>query len=279
MSNLECYFCVTCGAQFAPSSEPPDGCPICADERQYVGHDGQRWTTLTELLETRETRIEEIEPGLLGIGLEPAFAIGQRALLAAGVLWDCVPLVNDEIERAVTAAGGIETIAVSHPHFYTGMVEWAERFDTKILLHEADREFVMRPSWRIEHWNGERHRLSDEVELIRVGGHFPGATVMAWSAGAGGRGALFSGDGIQVVPDRDWVSFMWSYPNLIPLPADEVARIRAVVETLDFDRLYGAWWDRIIASAARAKVLRSADRYIDALRGVRSGTGRQPTAP
>ena len=71
MSNVECYFCVTCGAQFAPSSEPPDGCPICADERQYVGHDGQRWTTLTELLETRETRIEEIEPGLLGIGIEP----------------------------------------------------------------------------------------------------------------------------------------------------------------------------------------------------------------
>jgi hypothetical protein len=279
VSNVECYFCVTCGAQFAPSSEPPDGCPICADERQYVGHDGQRWTTLTELHETRETRIEEIEPGLLGIGIEPAFAIGQRALLAAGVLWDCVPLVDAEIERAVTAAGGIETIAVSHPHFYTGMVEWAERFDTKILLHEADREFVMRPSWRIEHWNGERHRLSDEVELIRVGGHFPGATVMAWSAGAGGRGALLSGDGIQVVPDRDWVSFMWSYPNLIPLPADEVARIRAVVETLDFDRLYGAWWDRIIAGGARAKVLRSADRYIDALCGVRSGMGRQPPAP
>jgi len=218
-------------------------------------------------------RIEETDPGPRGSGIAPAFAIGQRALLAAGVLWDCVPLVNDEIERAVTAAGGIETIAVSHPHFYTGMVEWAERFDAKILLHEADREFVMRPSPRIEHWRGERHRLSDGVELIRVGGHFPGATVMHWSGGGEGRGALLSGDGIQVVPDRDWVSFMWSYPNLIPLPADEVARIRAVVETLDFDRLYGAWWDRIVDTAARTKVLRSADRYIDALRSVRGVEG------
>jgi hypothetical protein len=264
----ECYICVTCGAQFPPASEPPASCPICMDERQYIGHDGQRWTTLAKLLDTHRARVEEIEPGLLGIGMEPAFAIGQRALLTTGVLWDCVPLVNDEIARAVAGAGGIETIAISHPHFYTGMVEWAERFDAHILLHEADREFVMRPSPRVEHWSGERHRISDQLELIRVGGHFPGATVMHWSGGAGGRGAVLSGDGIQVVADRDWVSFMWSYPNLIPLPVDEVARIREVIETLDFDRLYGAWWDRIVGSEARTKVLRSADRYIAALSGI-----------
>jgi hypothetical protein len=38
---------------------------------------------------------------------------------------------------------------------------------------------------------------------------------------ADGAGALFSGDIIQVVPDRRWVSFMYSYPNLIPLSAAE----------------------------------------------------------
>ena len=267
---MECQICVTCGAQFAAASRPPASCPICADERQFVGRDGQQWTTLATLSQTHRARVEQLEPGLLGIGIEPAFAIGQRALLVGGVLWDCVALVDDEIERAVLAAGGIDTIAISHPHFYTGMVEWAERFDAKILLHEADRSFVMRPSPRIEFWQGERHRLSGEFELIRIGGHFPGATILLWAGGAGGRGTVLAGDAIQVVADRDWVSFMWSYPNLIPLPAGEIARIGAVVATLDFDRLYGSFWERVITSDARAKVLRSADRYIDAVSRLRS---------
>ena len=100
---------------------------------------------------------------------------------------------------------------------------------------------------------------------LRLGGHFEGGTVCVWHAGAAGNGALLSGDIVQVVPDRDWVSFMYSYPNLIPLPAREVERIRGIVETLRFDRVYGAWWDRVVGEDAKAKVLRSADRYVAAL--------------
>jgi hypothetical protein len=84
---------------------------------------------------------------------------------------------------------------------------------------------------------------------------------------AGGGGALLSGDIVQVVADRDWVSFMYSYPNLIPLPASEVARMRDVLETLAYDRVYGAWWPTIVADDAKAKVRRSAARYLDALAG------------
>ncbi|MEX0850700.1 MAG: hypothetical protein WD015_04275 [Gaiellaceae bacterium] len=144
------------------------------------------------------------------------------------------------------------------------MVEWAERFDARVLLHEADSEWVVRPSDRIELWSGERRRVSDELELVRLGGHFEGATVCLWSAGASGRGALLVGDIVQVVSDRDWVSFMYSYPNLIPLPAPEIKRIRDILERVKFDRVYGAWWDRVVAEDAKAKVLRSADRYVAA---------------
>jgi hypothetical protein len=125
----------------------------------------------------------------------------------------------------------------------------------------------MRPSDRIDFWSDDRRRVTDELELVRLGGHFEGGTVCHWSAGANGRGALLSGDIVQVVADRDRVSFMYSYPNLIPLPAPEVERIRAVVETLEFDRVYGAWWTTIVADDAKAKVLRSADRYLAALAG------------
>ncbi|HXR66676.1 MAG TPA: MBL fold metallo-hydrolase, partial [Ktedonobacteraceae bacterium] len=79
---------------------------------------------------------------------------------------------------------------------------------------------------------------------------------------------LLTGDTIQVVPDRRWVSFMYSYPNLIPLPATEVQRIRDRVEPLQFETLYGGWFDRIITHDARESVLRSAERYIRALQHV-----------
>src|SRR5437763_5571568 len=87
--------CVTCGTQFAPSAEPPPACPICLDERQYVGPGGQQWTTADELRETHHSRVEEIEPGLVGIGVEPSFAIGQRALHVELLMWDCVRFVDE----------------------------------------------------------------------------------------------------------------------------------------------------------------------------------------
>ncbi len=262
---MEAFICVTCGTQFPPSIGPPAECAICLDERQYVGHDGQRWTTMAELALDHRNRAEAQETGLLGIGTTPSFAIGQRALLVEGLLWDCITLLDDETEAAVEQAGGIHTIAISHPHYYSAMIEWADRFDARILLHEADREWVMRESERIELWSGERRAVSKELELIRLGGHYEGGTVCLWHAGSDGRGALLSGDIVQVVADRDWVSFMYSYPNLIPLPTFEIKQIRGLIETLEFDRVYGAWWDTIVADAAKAKVLRSADRYIAAL--------------
>ena len=39
---------------------------------------------------------------------------------------------------------------------------------------------------------------------------------------------------------------MWSYPNLVPLPAREVERIGAALEPWAFERIYGAWWDRVV---------------------------------
>jgi hypothetical protein len=262
---MTAFICVACGTEFAPTPTPPDACPICDDERQYVGHDGQRWTTLDELAQDHDNESEELEPGLTAIGTKPSFAIGQRALHLERLLWDCIALIDDATVDELKRIGGIDTIAISHPHYYTTMVKWAERFDARILLHEADEEWIMHPSGRIELWSGPEYKLTDTLTLINLGGHFPGGTVCLWSRGAGGRGALLSGDILQVVPDRDWVSFMWSYPNLIPLPARTVARIRDQIAGYSFARVYGAFKDRTINEAAHTKVLRSADRYIKAL--------------
>ena len=57
--------------------------------------------------------------------------------------------------------------------------------------------------------------------------HFDGGQVLHWAGGEDGRGALFSGDIFTVVPDRRWVSFMYSYPNLsLSGPGRSAARSR-----------------------------------------------------
>ena len=155
---MENFICVQCGTQFGESAELPAHCPICEDERQFVRHGGQEWTTLEHLAVDHDNRFEEEAPRLLGIGTQPEFAIGQRALLlqspSGNLLWDCITLLDAKTISEVTSRGGLRAIAISHPHYYSAMVEWAERFDAKIFLHTQDRQWVMRQNPRIEFWNG-----------------------------------------------------------------------------------------------------------------------------
>jgi hypothetical protein len=267
---MPCYICTTCGVQHAETNRPPDLCAVCEDERQYVNWDGQAWMTLDELRRNHHTAVRAEEPGLTGLGMAPNFAIGQRALLvqtpAGNVLWDCTSLIDDVAVKAVEDRGGISAIAISHPHFYSAMVEWSRAFGgAPIYLNAADRRWVMRPDPSIVFWSEDTHPLPGGLTLIRCGGHFEGASALHWPAGAGGRGVLLTGDSIQVVFDRRHVSFMYSYPNLIPLSAPAVRRIVAAVEPFVFDRIYGAWFDRGIAASAKSAVARSADRYVRAI--------------
>ena len=256
------YICVTCGTQFAETDEPPPACPICEDPRQYVPESGQAWTTPPELAASHRSEIRD-EGGLTGLGMEPGFAIGQRALLvphgARRLMWDCIPLLDEAGAAEVERGGGLSGIAISHPHYYSGMVEWARRFDCPVRLHADDAEWIMRPDPAIELWTGETRELDGGATLLRLGGHYAGGTVLHHGD------VLLSGDIVMVIPDRRYVSFMWSYPNLIPLPASEVERIAAALEPWRFERIVGAWWDRVVPRDGNEVVRRSAERYVRAL--------------
>jgi glyoxylase-like metal-dependent hydrolase (beta-lactamase superfamily II) len=267
---MSIWLCKTCGAQFDPRDNPPDACPICEDERQFVGPDGQEWIDRNSLEPGHQNDCRELETNLLGIGVSPPVGIGQRALLvispAGNVLWDCTPMLDRQTRDRILAAGGLKAICCSHPHFYTGMAEWSEALGgVPIHVPEADLPHVTRSSGSIVAWRGDRLQIMPGVVLHRLGGHFSGSSVLEWSAGAEGRGALLVGDTIQVAPAKGWVSFMRSYPNMIPLPAREVRRIANRIAELRFDRMYGGWWDRVIPTGAKQAVARSADRYVDAL--------------
>src|SRR5437660_257308 len=166
---MPAFICTACGTQYAPGEAPPAHCTICEDERQYVPPTGQSWTTLEALAARHFNSFREHEPGLIGIGSQPAFAIGQRALLVCtphgNVLWDCISLLDAATVTLIKGLGGLAAIAISHPHFYATMVEWGRAFDAPVLVHEDDRQWIMRPDEIVQPWSGETREVLAGVTL------------------------------------------------------------------------------------------------------------------
>jgi hypothetical protein len=264
---LEAYICITCGTQFPPTEQAPLSCPTCLDDRQYVNQAGQQWTTLREMKSKYGNVLDENGFGITGIRPEPVFAIGQQAHLiqtnTGNILWDCISYLDEKTKTLIKERGGLKAIAISHPHFFSSMIDWSRAFDNApIYLHAQHQPWVMRPDERIRYWDGDTIEVLPDLTLIRCGGHFPGSSVLHWSGGNGGKGVLFTSDTLTVVSDQRYVSFMYSYPNLILLSANTVRQIVAAVEPYAFDRIYGSWVGKIILTNAKQAVKESADRYI-----------------
>jgi hypothetical protein len=263
------FICTACGTQYPPAEAPPSSCPICEDERQFLMPSGQEWTTQEKLAVHHFNGWREYESGIIGIGTQPAFAIGQRALLVrtahGNVLWDCISMLDAATVTLIKALGGLQAMAISHPHFYTSMVDWSRTFDVPVHLHVADRQWIMRPDSRLHLWDGEALQLLPDVTLIRGGGHFPGSTMLHWSKGASGRGVLCSSDTAMVTADRKFLSFMHSYPNYIPLPRRKVEGIAAALAPFEFDTIYGIFFDRVIRTGAKQALQASVARYLSAI--------------
>src|SRR5262249_57972972 len=103
----------------------------------------------------------------------------------------------------IKGLGGLKAIAISHPHFYTTMNEWAGAFDCPIYLNAADRDWIMCKGPAVKLWEGDTLKLWDGVTLVRCGGHFPGGTVMHWAGGAGGGGGGCAGGTLTACPARN----------------------------------------------------------------------------
>ena len=265
------WTCEQCGAQFPEIAEPPPACLVCEDERQYVNWKGQTWLTREALTKITHSSGATTSASPASASSRALRSDNARLLVREAdgcVMWDCLPLITREGIDYVRSLGGLKAIAVSHPHYYGAVADWSDAFGgVPVYLHGDDRGFVTRPHAAIVPWTGDSHRISDDILLVRTGGHFAGGTVMHWRAGAQGSGALLTGDVAMVAMDRRSLSFMYSFPNYIPLNAAAVRRIWDAVAPLAFDRIYGAWWGRNIGSNARAAFEISVRRYIAAISG------------
>lgn len=264
------FICTACGTQYPESTTAPPLCVICEEERQYVPPGGQGWTTLERLRIGHRNSYRQYEPGVTGIGTVPDFAIGQRAVLVqtpgGNVLWDCLAFIDDATVSIIKALGGLNAIAISHPHFYTTNAEWSRAFDVPVYMHAADKKWVQNPHLGIKPWDGETHPLLPDVTLVRCGGHFPGGTVMHYAKGAGGKGIVLAGDILSVTTDRKWFSFMRSYPNFIPCSQREVEGIGRALEPFAFEVVYGHYFDRVVPDA-KAVLEKSVARYVANITG------------
>jgi glyoxylase-like metal-dependent hydrolase (beta-lactamase superfamily II) len=252
------FLCAACGVQYPESSIPPARCIICEDPRQFVPKTGQSWTTSEKLGVDHFNAFRKIQPDLFALSTVPRFGIGQRAFLiitpSGNVLWDCVSFLDSATIDIIRLLGGLKVIAISHPHFYSAIATWGQTFECPVFVHDADKEWLTDRDPCIAVWSGETKDLLAGVTVHRLGGHFPGSTVLYWAD----RRALFPGDTILVTFDRKQVSFMWSYPNNLPLPAVEVERIGSRLRELDFDSIYSPFWERgEIERNAKAAVERS----------------------
>lgn len=263
------FICITCGTQFGEADGPPPACPICEDERQFVPQSGQEWTDMASLGQKHEVIWNEEAEGVYSLQISPHFGIGQRAFLIEGpdgnILWDCLSLIDEASKARIAAMGGLSAIAISHPHFYSSMIEWSAACGgVPIHIHADDGEWVQRRGAALHPWRGETLPIG-QATMIRCGGHFNGSSVLHCPWLESGRGALFVGDTMQVTMDRKFVSFMRSYPNLVPLDAKAVTAISKTVQPYRFEAIYGAFPGRTVESNGNGVVERSAERYLKAI--------------
>lgn len=256
--------CATCGTQYPPDKQAPMLCTICNDDRQYIGENGQTWTSVEELRRNHSISIKPINNNLYGLKVEPGFAIANRAILLTSpngnILWDCIPLLDEATIGFIRSIGGLKAIAFSHPHYYSNMNNWAAEFECPIYIHEADSEWIVYPTDAIKLWKGNGPELWDGIRIIHTGGHFPGSCMLHVPS-LSPKGTVLCGDSVNISPSKRHTAVMYSYPNHILLSKTEFDAFDKKTQNLVFDCMYGAFEHQNLPDNAIEVFKTSMQRY------------------
>ncbi|HJP63491.1 MAG TPA: hypothetical protein VJ844_08625 [Mucilaginibacter sp.] len=258
--------CTACGTKYPANKPVPEFCTICIDDRQYIPESGQDWTDAATLSQEHTVKITEISESLFELIVKPKFAIGQRAFLVlspgGNILWDCIPLLTPEVVGFIQSKGGLKAIVFSHPHYYSNMDDWADKFGCPVYIHEKDSKWIMIKGKHIELWTGYEKEFWDDIRAINIDGHFPGSCLLHVPAPSP-KGVLFVGDSLYVAPSKRHVAVMHSYPNQILLPKQEFLSVFDKTKDIEFDAMYGAFEGQTLTGNAREIFQASMQRYLD----------------
>ncbi|KAL1411864.1 hypothetical protein Q8F55_002839 [Vanrija albida] len=296
--------CATCATQYPG---PRDDCelecwpllnlgPVCEDPRQWVPGTGQAWTSLHQLVKggRRNHLLRDVEdPRISLIATEPFFAIGQTPIVLetaeGSVIWDCSAVITEPlVAHLVALKRPLKAIAISHPHFFCTSLTWARALGVPLYINELDREWYARAGslreGEVVFWRGT-HALTASITLVECGGHFPGSSVLYWDRGgepllseadarAPDSGLLLVADTIMVQPTQKGFTFMWSYPNAIPLHPTDVLHIQKVLAEYDYDSVTCSWPDRWVRAGAKRQMDESVETYLSATQWKRDSGGK-----
>lgn len=233
---------------------------------------GQTWTSLKQLVKDHKNEWHQLvgTNNCWSIRSEPQVAIGQRCILittpAGNVLWDCITLLDAETTSKIKEVGGLKAIVISHPHYYSSHMHWADTFECPVFIAAEDEEWCVAEdrSHRRKLLQHESHEISDNVTALKLGGHFPGSLVLHYlpdPTQPAQSALLFIADTIVTVPSALYhvdrlpgttsYSFDWSIPNRIPLPPPEIFKMWQVLKKWKFGGTFGAFlgmdiWDERI---------------------------------
>ncbi|KAJ5626507.1 beta-lactamase-like protein [Penicillium herquei] len=265
-STLDLLICSTCGVQYDVDAG------LNSSKEKYHNV----FTTYPE------------NPNLIAIHTAPKLGIGQRAFLCLGgattgnILWDCITYLDEETIRHVNSLGGISAIVISHPHYFSTSIQWAETFDCDLYISAEDEEWLGNrgDGTRMKLWNGQRLGFpcdksdgnpdGSDIIAIKTGGHFPGSSVLWWKSAK----KLFIADTIMLIPSGLYTvnrppgtasfSFMWSYPNFIPLTPDAIHDIWKAIKDIHFEDAHGAFLGQDTRGNSKERILESAKIIIQA---------------
>jgi hypothetical protein len=262
--NLNILFCSTCGTKFTSSIHTSQDCIVCSNDRQYLPAKGQAWTKPEDLQNNYSNVIKEISENFYEIKTLPKFAIGQRAYLIitpnGNILWDCISLLNQSTIEFIKSKGGLKAIAISHPHYYSSMNDWADIFNCPIYIHKNDEEFIYTKGEHIQLWSGDEKELWNNMKIKLIGGHFPGSSIFLVPF-LSKEGTILCGDTFYISPNKKHISVMYSYPNFIPVKISEIKRINQSMQNVNFDSLIGAFDNQSINADAKSILHTSFERY------------------
>jgi hypothetical protein len=256
--------CTTCGTQYPPGKAVPQLCTICNDDRQYINENGQSWISFDELKANHHTAVSKINDHLYSLKTTPDFALANRAFLvhspAGNILWDCIQLIDNEAIELINSIGGLQAIALSHPHYYSTMNMWARLFNCPIYINENDKQWMMYPGENIKLWSGDSLPLWDGISIVNTAGHFAGSCVLQIPS-LSPNGTVLSGDSLYLSRSKKHIAVMHSYPNQILLSREEFKIFDQKTSGIRFDTLYGAFDNQNLNGNAMEVFELSMQRY------------------
>lgn len=262
--------CTACGTQFPTADRQSlKTCFICDDPRQFTPPTGQSFTTLSSIQSSDHHNIWTPfldDENFISITTQPKVAIGQRCILIktpqGNVLWDCITLLDEGTITKIRALGGLKAVVISHPHYYTTHLLWARTFNCPVYISTEDRQWLAQTSSShqifLKETEVETELKIDHVGtglmMLKLGGHFPGSLVVLYKSRLLVADTLvstpsglsnFSVDALGIPRERpagmNSYVFMWSIPNMIPLPPKELTRMWGVLRKYGWRSTHGAF--------------------------------------